>query len=124
MSTLFIVRRCRLKSGHQNRQVSMQTLPNSDFFDGLTAASLTNEGCDEDNPLYNKTVRLDDLNVENIVRDRLRYIEPIAEGAFGKVSLNYTITFVINCLLWWFLNRWQNLLLFIYIFTKNLTASY
>ena len=66
--------------------MSMQNMPNSDFFDGLTAAS-TNQDYQEDNPLYNnKKFRLDDLNVEKISRERLRYIEPLAEGAFGKVS--------------------------------------
>ena len=86
VSILFFVRRYRLKTGNGNGPVSMENMPNSDFFDGLTAAS-TNHEYQEDNPLYNsKTVQLDDLKVEKISRDRLRYIEPLAEGAFGKVS--------------------------------------
>ena len=91
VAVLFIVRRCRRKMRNHNGQVSMQSMPNSDFFDGLTAASSTNEGCDEDNPLYNKVTRLDDLNAEKIARERLRYIEPIAEGAFGKVSCLFSV---------------------------------
>ena len=81
-----MIRRYRLKARDRNGPVPMQNMPTSDFFDGLTAASI-NQDYQEDNPLYrNKTVRLDDLNVEKISRERLRYIEPLAEGAFGKVG--------------------------------------
>ena len=82
---LFLFRRYQIKARSRNGPVSMENMPNSDFFDGLTAAN-TNHDYQGDNPLYNKTVRLDDLKVEKISRERLRYIEPLAEGAFGKVS--------------------------------------
>ena len=85
VSMLFLFRRYQMKARSRNGPVSMENMPNSEFFDGLTAAS-TNQDYQGDNPLYNKTVRLDDLNVGKIPRERLRYIEPLAEGAFGKVS--------------------------------------
>ncbi|XP_065065361.1 muscle, skeletal receptor tyrosine-protein kinase-like isoform X2 [Rhopilema esculentum] len=82
---LLSYRRCKMQSNRQARSVSMRNIPKSDFFDGMTAASTTNDAYDEDNPLYNKTVHFEDMSLEKISRERLKYIEPIAEGAFGKV---------------------------------------
>ena len=81
-----ICRRCKQRRKPQKGVVSLKEIPQSEFFDGLsTFGTQGNDGYDEDNPLYNKVATLNELNVKKIRRDCLRYIEPLAEGAFGKV---------------------------------------
>ena len=83
---LMICRRYKQRKKPQKGVVSLKEIPQSEFFDGLsTFGTQGNDGYDEDNPLYNKVATLNELNVKKIPRDCLRYIEPLAEGAFGKV---------------------------------------
>lgn len=85
-----IIFKCRKSRQKRNEReggvVSMENLPDSDFCDGLTEGCSSNIAYTGDNPLYSKEVGLDTLDVTIIPREQLRYIEPLAEGAFGKVS--------------------------------------
>ena len=86
IAVLIICRRYKQKKKPQKGIVSLTEIPQSEFFDGLsTFGAQGNDGYDEDNPLYNKVATLNELNVKKVPRDCLRYIEPLAEGAFGKV---------------------------------------
>eukprot|EP00794_Sanderia_malayensis_P019018 gene19018-20930_t len=90
--TAILIRRKANQTVRQGKQVNLHSLPNSDFYDGLTTVAAGNNMSnlaytgDTGSPLvYSKQINLDDIDAEVVPRESLKFIEPLAEGAFGKV---------------------------------------